>query len=318
MRLEAGLRYTVTSGPHRGHLDRTQRDRQMFGFDVKKTTTGNKKPSNIAVNRHMALSGYGSRLREYDNRCLRPSGTLKMEVERRALTTNEFQQIVGNGCVTTNWLSLIGRGIGNGAGLVGLLLITGLPFALIASYFELGEQYGGAVTIYLYIVYGVGALVAIYFIVYLINHELKHRRNYEQFRLKLSNSDDLIVEQHRIIKCLFVREPKHGQPMYFVQSEDDVIFFILEGQAELDLDWEQDPQRLKDDEKPRAQLKLIREPSSKQCLFEEFNGQTIPPGECHIIPLSPSQWPTSGNKIKGPWETLAARYRLKVFHPKTQ
>lgn len=137
------------------------------------------------------------------------------------------------------------------------------------------------------------------------------RKQSAERRATLLQSEDLIVETHHVQEVKLVREPEHGQPMYFVRTDEDLVHFVLEGQNTLDEKWETEPLSLSEEEAPRRGLKLIRDPANKECIMESFFGDAFAPDKCFEIGLDPQYWPASGKKIKAPWDELDRRYRLK-------
>lgn len=230
-----------------------------------------------------------------------------MDVERRALTAKEAERVTAMPPDEGFLKDILGLALFAGGlfgGLVGIAAVmieryTGLLPDMLTN--------GGEVIL--------GLVSALAIAGWTVVSEWRSRKNHREWLLKrnedLAGRDNLICEVHRVIDVMLVRDPEHGQPMYFVKTEDDRIFYVFNGQDELDEDWECQPLKLKDDDRPRAGLKIILHPKTKERLLVEFQGTPIDARTCYIIDRDPAEWPMDGQIMQGEWETLPKRYQLR-------
>ena len=232
-----------------------------------------------------------------------------MQVERRALNAEEAAALSRHDLDSSFFRELkeyVGTAVFMGTICVFLAMMLDVALTKLIDVDLLGSIH--IERIVLLAVWAIGTLAGIVYFAYDIwsNRKLVERR-----RAGLLTSDDLSVEYHQIEDCKFVREPEHGQPMYFVRCSDDVILFIFEGQDDLDEDWEDNPMRTGGHEKPRANLKIIRTPKKNDCFLVQFDGPVIPVHDCHVINVGPGRWPASGDILDTPWDSLEKRYKLE-------
>jgi len=230
-----------------------------------------------------------------------------MNTERRALNDEEREEFSATTVWKVDWKELVGFAALSGASIGGLaLLAIGALLRLIGIDTNgFVGLIGGSLPL---LFVGIAASV---FVAYVVWFEFRRRSNAVLRRQQILERSDLIVELYKIIDCKLVREPEHGQCMYFVKSCEGKIIFVFEGQDELQEDWQERPLSMSESERPRSELKIIRLPETREGIFVKFNGPEIPVRDCFEMTLAPNFWPASGKILKSPWDDLQRRYKLK-------
>lgn len=195
----------------------------------------------------------------------------------------------------------------NGAfvGFVAFLVIAGLDKLLS---FDLRFALGVDPTVLLLIACGAFASVSMGFAV---RFEVMNQKAVRTRRDEVLKLDDLLVEYHKTAEGKLVREPEHGQHMFFLRTSDDKTVFVLEGQDEPEHGWNEElPLHVPEEDTPKEDLKIIRHPTDGQTLILTFSGPPLSFKESFEIGLAPQSWPESGRILKAPWQEIEARYRL--------
>lgn len=230
-----------------------------------------------------------------------------MNTERRALNDEEREDFSVAAVWKVDWNELVVLPALSGSLIGGLaLLAVGVLLRLIGVDTN-GFMGLSGTSLPLFF----GGIGAISFVAYIVWFEFRRRSNAVLQRQQILERNDLIVELYRIIDCKLVREPEHGQCMYFVKSSEGKIIFVFEGQDELQEDWQERPLAVLESERPRSGLKIIRLPETRESIVVKFNGSEIPVRDCYEMTLAPNFWPASGKRIKSPWDDLQRRYKLK-------
>lgn len=232
-----------------------------------------------------------------------------MDTERRALNDDERTEFSATASWKVDWKELLGFAALGGGFLGGLVLLAGgilLWLIGIDTNGFMGLSTDSLPPLFV----GIGALS---FVAYVVWFELRSQRNAVLRRQQILDRNDLIVEVYKVVDCKLVREPDHGQCMYFVKSCEGKVIFVFEGQDELQEDWQERPLAILEGERPRSELKIIRLPETNESVVVKFNGPEIPVRDCFEMTLAPNFWPASGKTLKSPWDDLQRRYRLKNF-----
>ena len=230
-----------------------------------------------------------------------------MHTERRALTADEARRLAAPADMGQAWPFLVLGSVN--MGIICTLAFLGLAFLIewtsSITVEALTGSTMGAIGVLVFSVASASTLV-------LLRARTAHaQREDASRRARLLDADDLLIEYHDIADCKLVREPEHGQPMFFARCEDGRVVFVFEGQDDLDDDWSSRPEVLRDDEKPRRTLKIVRNPKTGDCELLHFEGDELPVSECKLIALRPEQWPSNGKVVSAPWSELERRYRLR-------
>ncbi|MEP6064735.1 MAG: hypothetical protein ABJ246_02775 [Paracoccaceae bacterium] len=232
-----------------------------------------------------------------------------MDTERRALNDDERTEFSATALWKVDWKELVGFAAMGGGFLALFFLLAGGILLKLIGIDTNGFMGLSADSLPLFFV-GIGASS---FVAYVIWFEFRSQRNAVLRRQQILDRNDLIVEVYKVADCKLVREPEHGQCMYFVKSCEGKVIFVFEGQDELQEDWQEHPLAVLESERPRSELKIIRLPETNESVVVEFNGPEIPFHDCFEMTLAPNFWPASGKTLKSPWDDLQRRYRLKNF-----
>lgn len=230
-----------------------------------------------------------------------------MDTEHRALNNDERTELSATTSSKTDWKELVGFAVLSG-GSLGILALFAvgvlLRFTGIDTHGFMGLSDNSLPVVFA----GIGASS---FVAYVVLFELRSQRKAVQHRQHILDRDDLVVEVHKIVDCKLVREPEHGQCMYFAKSRDGKVIFIFEGNDELQEDWQERPLTVLESERPRSELKIIRLPETEESIVVAFTGPEIHVDDCFEMTLAPSFWPASGKVLKSSWDDLQKRYKLK-------
>jgi len=233
-----------------------------------------------------------------------------MKTERRALNSQERAQLIepshGIPFGTLFWAAIqLGVFL---AGFVWLIsYLAGKIIGVDLTYFTNGKQEHLAIALFI--------AASFFGLVYLVRHQMRSISRMRRSRQQSIASNDLLVELYEVKDCKLVRDPEHGQPMFFVRCDDGSIHCVFEGQDELDEEWYEHPLRLGDTDKPRVNLKIIRNTKTKEYILEEFSGTALPLDACYIINVAPDKWPVDGRALKCRWEDIDKRYQLEKMDP---
>lgn len=242
-----------------------------------------------------------------DQLTIEPPGAPYMDTERRALNDDERTAFSATALWKVDWKELVGFAALAG-GVLGFLVLLGVGILLNLVGINTNGFMGLSGDSLPPIFMGVGALS---FAAFGVWSELRSQRNAAQRRQQILDRSDLIVELYKVVDCKLVREPEHGQCMYFVKSCEGKVIFVFEGQDELQEDWQERPLAVLESDRPRSELKIVRLPETKESVVVRFEGPEIPVRDCFEMTLAPNFWPTSGKTLKSTWDDLQRRYRLK-------
>ena len=232
-----------------------------------------------------------------------------MYTEHRALNEDERIEFSATALWKVDWKELVGLAALSGGFFGGLVLFAGGVLLRLIGFDTDGFMGLAGKSLPLFsVVIGASSFVA-----YVVWFEFRCQRNAFLRRQQILDRDDLVVEVHKIVDCKLVREPEHGQCMYFVKSCEGKVIFVFEGQDELQEDWQERPLAVLESERPRSELKIIRLPGTNESIVVKFSGPEIPVRDCFEMTLAPNSWPASGKTLKSSWDDLQRRYRLKNF-----
>lgn len=231
-----------------------------------------------------------------------------MDIERRALNEDERAEFASTALWEVDWKELVGIAALNGGSLSLLVLLVA---AVVAKLIGIDTTWfmGLSDNSLMLLAFGIGASS---FVAYVVGFELRSQKNSIVRRQHILGRNDLVVETHSIVDCKLVREPEHGQCMFFVKSYDENVMFVFEGQ-DLQEGWEESPLLLSESDRPRRNLKIVRLPETRESIFVKFYGPEIPLHACFEMALGPNSWPSSGKVLKSSWDDLERRYRLKTL-----
>lgn len=232
-----------------------------------------------------------------------------MDTERRALNDAEQTEFSSTALWKTDWKELLGLAAMSGGFLGGLVcLVAGVLLRFIGA--DTNGFMGLSGNSLLLFSVGVGASSSV---AYVLWFEFRSQRKAARRREQILDRNDLVVEVYKIVDCKLVREPEHGQCMYFLKSSEGKVLFVFEGQDELQDGWQNHPLVVSESERPRRVLKIIRLPETNESIVVTFDGPEIPLHDCFEMTLAPSHWPASGKVLKSSWNDVQRRYRLKHF-----
>jgi hypothetical protein len=234
-----------------------------------------------------------------------------MDTERRALNDEERAEFSATALWKVDWTELVGFAVLSG-GSVGVLFLFAVGLVSRLTGVETNGLMGLNGDILAPIFAGVGASS---FVVYVVWFEFRSRGIAVLRRQQILDRNDLVVKVHKIVDCMLVREPEHGQCMYFVKSYEGKVIFVFEGQDELQERWQESPLAVLDSERPKNELKIIRLPETNESISVTFDGHEISVRDCFEMTLAPDFWPASGKTLKSSWDDLHRRYKLKNMTP---
>lgn len=233
-----------------------------------------------------------------------------MDSERRALNDQERAELSATTLWEADWIELVGFSALGGGFLGGLVLLV-VSFALRSIGVDVNDHLGlsGIGLALLGVVIGASSFVG-----YVVWFEIRGRNDAALKHQQILQRDDLIFEVHKIVESKLVREPEHGQCMYFVKTLEGKVIFVFEGQEDLQENWEKSPLVLPENERPRRELKIVRLPETKEGILVQFDGPEVLVREWFEMTLAPHFWPASGKVITSPWDDLQGRYKLKSMN----
>lgn len=230
-----------------------------------------------------------------------------MKLERRALSAEERKELSAVSSHQIPWSEIFVFSLFAGTGVGAIFAIA---FTMLLGFSNI-EIFGIPSLDLDRLALILGPLGALGFLSYMVFSFIRQKGIRTREREQIIDRDDLIVEVRTVNACKLVREPEHGQCMFFVRTDDGETLFIFEGQDELQDDWKTNPLGLPESDKPRDELKVIRHPKTKKGIMVCFSGSTLPIRQCFEIGLAPASWPASGAVLRSPWDEVQRRYRLK-------
>jgi hypothetical protein len=120
----------------------------------------------------------------------------------------------------------------------------------------------------------------------------------------------VIEERYHFTAAKCFQEPEHGGLIYFLLDDTERPYVVYDYESQ-DLGVQGESPR-SSSLVPRSELLVVRAPSTRLVLRQEFSGPPIDAGEPRELVVGPEKWPEDGEYCKLKWADLERRLSARA------